>query len=115
MVRLCSACLFLFILANPLPDVTQSSEEETAAPPGVNERLDQAIGSEGGVQVYQDPDGNVGTVIDPPGGERQSNVQPPQSPSMNLGPPLQLHQPPLKVPPITPPGPPAPDLPQKAH
>jgi hypothetical protein len=54
--------------------------------PGFNERLNQALGSEGGVQVYKDPEGNVGTILDPPGGERRHGAAA-ESPSMNLGPP----------------------------
>ncbi len=75
-----------------------ASEEQPSPTPGFNERLDRALGSEGGVQVYMDPEGNVGTVLDPPGGERRFTVQPPQSPSINLGPPLQLHNPPSQLP-----------------
>ena len=85
--------------------------------PGLNERLNQALGSEGGgVQVYKDPTGNVGTILDPPGGERRITVQPPQSPSMNLGPPLQLHNQPLQLPLAVPPThPSSPSFPQKAR
>jgi hypothetical protein len=90
-------------------------DEPLTPVPGFNERLNQALGAEGGVQVYQDTAGNVGTVIDPPGGERRFTLQPPQSPSMNLGPPLQL-SPPVSLPPVaTPTPPPAPDFPQKAR
>lgn len=93
-----------------------ASEEQPPQAPGFNERLNQALGSDGGVQVYMDPDGNVGTIIDPPGGERHSTVQPPQSPSINLGPPLQLHNTPFQMPPaVTPTQPPAPEFPQKAR
>lgn len=93
-----------------------AAEEPPSQVPGFNERLNQALGSEGGVQVYKDPAGNVGTILDPPGGERRITVQPPQSPSMNLGPPLQLHNQPLQLPQAMPPThPPAPDFPQKAR
>lgn len=70
-----------------------AAEEKPPHTPGFNERLNEALGTEGGVQVYVDPAGNIGAVIDPPGGERRVIVQPPQSPSRNLGPPLQLHNP----------------------
>jgi hypothetical protein len=70
-----------------------ATEEKPPHTTGFNERLNEALGTEGGVQVYVDPAGNIGTVIDPPGGERRVNVQPPPSPSRNLGPPLQLHNP----------------------
>jgi hypothetical protein len=88
------AVLFGLAQATPL----LAFEEQPPQTPGYNERLNQALGSEGGVQVYKDPAGNVGTVLDPPGGERRFTVQPPQSPSINLGPPLQLHNPPPFLP-----------------
>jgi hypothetical protein len=92
------------------------AEEPPSQVPGFNERLNQALGSEGGVQVYKDPAGNVGTILDPPGGERRIAVQPPQSPSMNLGPPLQLHNQPLQLPQaVTPTLPSSPSFPQKAR
>jgi len=75
-----------------------ASDEQPLHTPGFNKRLNEALGSEGGVQVYKDLQGNVGTVLDPPGGERRVTVQPPQSPSINLGPPLQLHSPPSSIP-----------------
>lgn len=91
-------------------------EEQPPHAPGFNERLNQALGSEGGAQVYKDPEGNVGTILDPPGGERRITVQPPQSPSMNLGPPLQLHTPPSQMPPAPAPAHSSfPDFPQKAR
>ena len=93
-----------------------AAEEPPPQVPGFNERLNQALGSEGSVQVYKDPAGNVGTILDQPGGERRITVQPPQSPSMNLGPPLQLHNQPLQLPPATTPAHPSPpDFPQKAR
>lgn len=93
-----------------------AAEEPPSQVPGFNERLTQALGSEGGVQVYKDPAGNVGTILDPPGGERRVTVQPPQSPSMNLGPPLQLHNQPLQLPQAVPPThPSSPSFPQKAR
>jgi hypothetical protein len=93
-----------------------AAEEPRSQVPGFNERLNQALGSEGGVQVYKDPAGNVGTILDPPGGERRITVQPPQSPSMNLGPPLQLHNQPFQLPQAVPPAhPPSPSFPQKAR
>ena len=93
-----------------------ASEEQRPQVPGFNERLNQALGSEGGVQVYKDPAGNVGTILDPPGGERRIMVQPPQSLSMNLGPPLQLHNQPLQLPQAMPPAHlPTPSFPQKAR
>lgn len=58
--------------------------------PGYNPVLNKALGGEEGVQVYMDREGNVGTVIDAGPDHRSFSVQPPQSQSMNLGPPLQL-------------------------
>jgi len=84
--------------------------------PGFNERLHQALGSEDGARVYKDPEGNVGTILDPPAGERRVTVQPPQSPSMNLGPPLQRHNLSSQLPPtMTPAHPSSPDFPQNAR
>ena len=96
------------------PDLLAAGEEEVPSTPGVNERLNRALGPEGGVQVYMDPEGNVGTVIDQPGGDRKVTVQPPQSQSRNVGPPLQLHSAPPEVPaPVAPP--PPPEFPQSAR
>lgn len=92
------------------------AEEQPPHTTGFNERLNEALGTEGGVQVYVDPAGNIGTVIDPPGGERRVIVQPQQSPSRNLGPPLQLHNPPLHIPQRDVPSqPPVHDFSQKAR
>ena len=88
-------CLVLSCLISPT--VTRA-EEERSGIPGFNERLNQALGYEGGVQVYMDPEGQVGTLIDPPGGERTFTVQPSPSPSISPGPPLQLHNPPRQLP-----------------
>ena len=108
--------VFLAILAVGWPRMLLASEEPPPQAPGFNERLNQALDSEGGVQVYKDPAGNVGTILDPPGGERRITVQPPQSPSMNLGPPLQLNNPPFQLPQAVPPThPSSPSFPQKAH
>jgi len=108
--------VFLAMMGTTCPSMLFASEEQPFQEPGVNERLNQALGAEGGVQVYKDQKGNVGTIIDLPGGTRRITVQPPQSPSMNLGPPLQLDNPPLQFPPaITSPHPLSPELPHKAH
>jgi hypothetical protein len=91
--------LFLALIEALCPSLLLASEEPAFQEPGVNKRLNRALGTESGVQVYKDPEGNVGTIIDVPGGERRVTVQRPQSPSMNLGPPLQLDNPPLQLPP----------------
>ena len=108
--------ILLAIVGMSWANMLLAAEEPPSQVPGFNERLNQALGSEGGVQVYKDPVGNVGTILDPPGGERRITVQPPQSPSMNLGPPLQLHNQPLQLPQAAPPAqPPTPSFPQKAR
>jgi len=108
--------VFLVIFGVTWPSMLLAAEEPPSQVPGINERLNQALGSEGGVQVYKDPAGNVGTILDIPGGERRVTVQPPQSPSMNLGPPLQLHNQPLQLPQAVPPTlPSSPSFPQKAR
>ncbi len=75
-----------------------AGEAERTVPPGFNPLLDQALNGDGGVQVYMDREGNVGTVTDAGTGHRTFTVQPPQSPSINLGPPLQLHNKSLSFP-----------------
>ena len=108
--------VFLAIVGVAWPSMLLAVEEQLPQAPGFNERLNQALGSEGGAQVYMDPEGNVETIFDPPGGERRVTVQPPQSPSMNLGPPLQLNHPPFQLPPaVTPVHPSSPDFQQKAR
>ena len=108
--------VFLATVGMSWASMLLAADEPPSQVPGFNKRLNQALGSEGGVQVYKDPAGNVGTILDPPGGKRRITVQPPQSPSMNLGPPLQLHNPPSQLPPAMPPTHPlAPDFPQKAR
>lgn len=89
-------------------------EPEPAVSPGFNPILDQALKGEGGVQVYMDRDGNVGTVTDMGTGHRTFSVQPPQSPSINLGPPLQLHNNSLSFPPNSPQPPPGEQPPTSA-
>jgi hypothetical protein len=108
--------ILLAIVGAAWPSMLLALEEQPIQEPDFNERLNQALGSEGGAQVYKDPEGNVESILDPPGGERRVTVQPPQSPSMNLGPPLQLDNPPFHVPQaVVPTKPPVPDFPQKAR
>ena len=108
--------VLLVIVGAAWPSMLLALEEQPIQEPDFNERLNQALGSEGGAQVYKDPEGNVESILDPPSGERRVTVQPPQSPSMNLGPPLQLNNPPFHVPQaVVPAKPPAPDFPQKAR
>jgi hypothetical protein len=108
--------VLLAIVGAAWPSMVLASEEQPPQVPSFNERLSKALGSEGGAQVYKDSEENVESILDPPGGERRVTVQPPPSPSMNLGPPLQLNNPPFHVPQaVVPAKPPAPDFPQKAR
>ena len=108
--------VLLAIVGAAWPSMVLAYEEQPPQVPSFNERLKQVLGSEGGAHVYKDPEGNVESVLDPPGGQRRVTVQPPPSPSMNLGPPLQLHNPPFQLPPpVTPAHPSSPDFPQKAR
>ena len=108
--------VLLAIVGAAWPSMLLALEEQPIQEPDFSERLNQALGSEGGAQVYEDPEGNVESILDPPGGEPRVTVQPPQNPSMNLGPPLQLENPPFHIPQAVVPGkPPAPDFPQKAR
>ena len=108
--------VFFAIVGAAWPSMLLAAGEQPPQVPGFNERLKQALGSEGGAQVYKDHEGNVESVLDPPGGERRVTVQPPPSPSMNLGPPLQLDNPPFQIPQtVVPNQPSAPDFPQKAR
>jgi hypothetical protein len=108
--------IFLALVVLAWPSMLLASEEQPPRAPNGNERLKQALGSEGGAQVYKDQEGNVTSILDPPGGERRITVQPPQSQSMNLGPPLQLHNIPFQLPlAVTPAHPSPPDFPQKAR
>ncbi|MGC4096149.1 MAG: hypothetical protein QM706_03445 [Nitrospira sp.] len=94
-----------------------AGEQSSSQQPTAKERLNQVLDPEGGIQVYKDGQGNVESTINLPNGERILKVQPPPSPGLNLGPPLQLnnqtfHLPP---PPPAPARPPAPEFPQKAR
>ena len=84
-----------FALFGPPAFAVESNRVEL---PGFNPILNQALIGDGGVQVYVDKAGNIGTVIDAGPGHRTFTVQPPPSQSRNLGPPLQLHNKPLALP-----------------
>jgi len=108
--------VFLAVVGVAWPSMLLALEEQPPQAPNGNERLKQALGSEGGAYVYKDHAGNVESVLDPPGGRPRVTVQPPSSPSMNLGPPLQLHNPPFQLPPVVAPAHPSPpEFPQKAR
>jgi hypothetical protein len=108
--------IFLVIVGPAWPTMCLALEKQPPQAANAHERLDQALDSEGGAQVYKDHEGNVTTILNPPGGERRVTVQPPESPSMNLGPPLQLHKIPFQLPLTVAPDHPSPlDFPQKAR
>lgn len=94
-----------------------ASDEKPSQQPSAKERLQQVLDAEGGTTVYMDPAGNVLTTTDLPNGERTVIAQPPQSPAINLGPPLQLNNRTLQLPPPppTPAQPPTPEFPQRAR
>lgn len=96
------------------PSFSTASDEAWSQQPGARKRLNQVLNSEGGIDVYKNPQGNVKSTTILPNGERVSVVQPPQIPSMNLGLPLQLNQRILQLPPVylDPAQLPAPELPR---
>lgn len=109
--------LILIIMKTVSPSMLMASSEERSQQPSAKDRLNQVVGSEGGIHVYKDHQGNVESTIHLPNGERIIKVQPPPSPGLNLGPPLQLHDQTFQLP-SPPPAPaqsPAPEFPQKAR
>lgn len=94
-----------------------AAAEEPSQQPSAKERLNQVLGPEGGIQVYKDHRGNVESTINLPNGERIIKVQPPQSQGFNVGPPLQLNNQTITLPPPPSPSaqPPAPEFPQRAR
>lgn len=99
------------------PDPILALNEESPQQPSAQERLQQVLDAEGGTTVYKDATGTVHSTTDLPTGERLITVQPPQSPGLNLGPPLQLNNQtlPFSPPPTAPAQPHAPDYPQRAR
>jgi hypothetical protein len=108
---------FIVLMGIIWPSLLLAAAEEPAQQPSAKERLNQVLGPEGGIQVYKDHQGNVESTINLPNGERIIKVQPPPSPGLNLGPPLQLHNQTFQLPspPPTPTPPPAPEFPQRAR
>ncbi|MBK9306540.1 MAG: hypothetical protein IPM58_05490 [Nitrospira sp.] len=98
---------------NPILALNEGSSQQ----PSAQERLQQVLDAEGGTTVYKDATGAVHSTTDLPTGERIITVQPPQSPGLNLGPPLQLNNQtlPFPPPPAIPAQPPAPEYPQRAR
>lgn len=111
------AIIFVVVIELVWPGLLLASKEEPSQQPSAKERLQQVLDAEGGTIVYKDPAGNVHTTTDLPNGDRIITVQPPQIPGLNLGPPLQLNNRTLQLPPPppTPAQPPAPDFPQRAR
>lgn len=108
--------LCLIIIASGWPNLSLAIGEEPTPQPSAKERLNQVLDGEGGTTVYMDGAGNVHSTTDLPNGDRIIQVQPPQSPGINLGPPLQLNNRTLQLPPPPPvtAQPPPPDFPQRA-
>jgi len=109
---------FMIILVGTLgPSLLLAGGEAPSQQPSAQERLNQVLDSEGGTTVYKDAAGNVHSTTDLPNGDRIVTVQPPQSPGLNLGPPLQLNNRILQFPPhpLAPATPPAPEYPQRAR
>jgi hypothetical protein len=111
------AGLIMILSGTVWPSLSFAVDGEPVQQPSAKERLQQVLDSEGGTTVYKDPAGNVHTSTDLPNGDRIITVQPPQSPGLNLGPPLQLNNQTLQLPPPSPAPaqPPAPEFPQKAR
>ena len=61
--------VFLAIVGPAWPNMLLVLEEQPIQAPDFNQRLKQVLGSEGGAYVYKDHEGNVETVLDPPGGQ----------------------------------------------
>lgn len=99
------------------PGLLLASDEESSQQPSAKERLQQVLDAEGGTTVYKDATGAVHSTTDLPTGERIITVQPPQSPGLNLGPPLQLNNQAIQFPPppSAPAQPSAPEFPQRAR
>ena len=113
-----AGCLIIIIIIGTVwPSQLLAAMEEPPQQPSAKERLNQVLGQEGGIHVYKDDQWNVESTIVLPNGERIIKVQPPPSPSMNLGPPLQLHNQTFQLPspPPAPAQPPPPEFPQKAR
>ncbi|MFO0699042.1 MAG: hypothetical protein U0236_07420 [Nitrospira sp.] len=111
-----AVCLIL-IIGTGCPSLSLALGGDPPQQPSAKERLQQVLDAEGGTTVYMDAAGNVHNTTDLPNGDRIIRVQPPQIPGLNLGPPLQLNNQTLQLPP-PPPVPaqsPPPEFPQKAR
>ena len=111
------AAYLMVIIVVGWPRLLLAGGGDPSQQPSAKERLNDVLNPEGGVHVYKDHRGNVTNTTVLPNGERIITVQPPQSPGLNLGPPLQLNDQKLTFPPPPQPPaiPPAPEFPQKAR
>ncbi len=111
------AFLLMIILGTGWPNLLLADGAEPAPQPSAKDRLQQVLDAEGGTTVYMDPAGNVHTLTTLPNGDQILQIQPPQIPGLNLGPPLQLNNRPLQLPPPppAPTHPPSPDFPERAR
>ena len=105
------------VLLTVKPGLLPAAEDRPSSQPSARERLKHVLNPEGGIHVYKDHRGIVESTITLPNGERTITVQPPQGSGLNLGPPLQLNNQPLQLPPPPPipAQPPAPEFPQKVR
>lgn len=109
--------LCLMMIVTGWPSASMASEEEPMRQPSAKERLNHVLNDEGGTTVYMDAAGNVHSTTNLPNGDRIVTVQPPQRPGLNLGPPLQLNNRTLHLPPPppVPAQPPPPEYPQRVR
>lgn len=111
------ALLLIVTFGTGWPNLLVAGGVEQNQQPSAKERLQQVLDAEGGTTVYLDPAGNVHTSMTLPNGDQIIRAQPPQSPGLNFGPPLQLNNRTLQLlpPPSMPAQPPAPEFPQRAR
>lgn len=111
------ACLIIIAIGSVSPSLSFAIEEESPQQPSAKDRLQQVLNEEGGTTVYMDAAGNVHNTTTLPNGDQIIRVQPPQIPGLNLGPPLQLNNRTLQLPPPppVPVKPPPPEFPQRAR
>ncbi|HMS82413.1 MAG TPA: hypothetical protein PKD12_02030 [Nitrospira sp.] len=109
--------MLIFVTSCPSLSLVLGGDQPQQQQPSAKDRLQQVLNAEGGTTVYMDAAGNVHSTTDLPNGDRIIRVQPPQIPGLNLGPPLQLNNQTLQLPPPppVPAQPPPPDFPQRAR
>jgi len=62
---MCKLVVFLAIVGAAWPSMLLALEEQPIQEPDFNERLNQALGSEGGAQVYKNPEGMLKPFSNP--------------------------------------------------